>query len=172
MTAPSGYKIEQVMSAWMAARARLAADPDMADDEAALYEALGPQEGDVRDILARLLRAASHSSDMHKAAKERAEAIAERADRYKRRAESLRTTAFSIMDLLGERKVELPDVTATISAGRPSVTIVDDSALPDRFIRVKREPDKSALLAALKSGEDIPGATLSNGSPSLQLRTK
>lgn len=43
------------------------------------------------------------------------------------------------------------------------VSIVNQDALPEQFIRVKTtvEPDKVALKAALKAGQDIPGAALS-----------
>lgn len=171
MKTPSPYQIEQALSAWMSARARILSD-DLASDEAALAEMLGPETGDVMDILQRLLRGAMHAKDMAEAAGDRIEEIQARRDRYRRRADTMRGVAFSIMDAIGERKIELPDVTATIAAGRQSVVITDEAAIPDQFVRTKREPDKAALLAALKVGYEIPGAVLANGIDTLQLRTK
>lgn len=171
--APSGYRIEQALSAWQSTRARLLTeDADMAQDEAALSALLGPAEGDVRDILARLLRGAQHARDMADAASERVDQVRARQERYKRRAEQMRATAFAIMDALGERKIELPDLTASIAGGRQSVVIVDETAIPDAFVKISRTPDKTALLSSLKAGEAIPGAELSNGLPQLQIRGK
>lgn len=174
ITPPSGYKIAQAMSAWMSARARLLNDGDLEHDEAALADLLGPEEGDVRDILSRLLTATQNAAAMAEAAGTMIENLAARRDRYKRRCEDMRGTAFAIMDALGERKVELPHVTATIRAGLARVIITDTDALPDEFVRVvtTRTPDKAAILAALKQGEVIEGAEISNGLPSIQLRSK
>lgn len=173
VVAPSGWRIEQAMAAWQSARARLLAeDTDLAADEAALAELLGPEEGDVRDILRRCLLAALHAASMADAAARRIEDMRGRQDRYRRRGEQARATAFAMMEALGERKVELPDCTATISAPRPGVMIVDADALPGQFVRLKREPDKAAIGAALKAGETVAGAELANGMPSLQIRTK
>jgi hypothetical protein len=43
------------------------------------------------------------------------------------------------------------------------VSITNQDALPEQYIRVKTtvEPDKTALKAALKEGQEIPGAALS-----------
>lgn len=169
----SSYAIEQAMSAWQSARARLLADdPDLAGDEAALSGLLGPESGDVKDILARLLRASQHAKDMAELAHEQAARIAARQKRYAARAEGLRGTAFAIMDAMGERRIELPDMTVTIRAGGVSCAITDADALPDEYVRITRAPDKAAILADLKQGVVIKGAELSNGLPSIQIRSK
>jgi hypothetical protein len=168
---PSAFRIEQVMSVWAAARARLLSeDAELIHDEDALNDLLGDEAGDVRDILARLLRAAEHAKTMAAAAEVRADEIKARRDRYKRRNEAFRATAFAILDAMGERKFELPDLTATVRAGVASAVITDETALADEYIRVTRAPDKAAILADLKQGVVIKGAELSNGIPSIQIR--
>jgi len=57
----------------------------------------------------------------------------------------------------------------SIRAGKASVVITDEQALPDAYIRTKREPDRVALLADLMQGEIIPGAVLSNPVPVVAL---
>ena len=174
-TAPSGYRIETALATWQAARSRLLNDDaDLASDEAALTELLGAEEGDVRDILARLLRGAVHAAAMASAAADQIETVRGRQDRYKRRAESLRSTAYAIMDAIAEMKVELPDLTASIRRGTQSAMIVDEAAVPDKFVEIvtTRKIDKAVILSTLKSGEEVPGAVLSNGLPSLAIRTK
>lgn len=61
---------------------------------------------------------------------------------------------------------------ATVAAGKPGVRITDPAAVPHRFTREVRELDKAALLRALKAGESIPGATLSNPQPHLRIQTR
>ena len=60
---------------------------------------------------------------------------------------------------------------AEMIAGKPAVGTVDLDALPEQLIRTKREPDKAALLKALRVGP-VPGASLSNAKPSLTIRRK
>lgn len=175
---PSGYAIEAAITAWHAARQRLLLeDPSLEDDEAALVELLGPEEGDVQDVLARLIRGAVHASLMADAAQKRIDTMIGRLERYMGRAATMRATAFAIMDSVGLKKLELEDATASIRSGNPKVTITDLDALPGIYVRetVKREADKVTLLAVLKSlkpDETIPGAELSNGVPSLAIRTR
>jgi hypothetical protein len=52
------------------------------------------------------------------------------------------------------------------------VVITDPEAIPGAFMRVRREPDKTAIGAAIASGADIPGAEMRNGLPALTIRTK
>ena len=172
--APSAFRIEQVMSAWQQARERLLlADPSLADDEAALFDALGPEEADRAVMLSRLLRATVHARDMAQAADERAKAIQARRDRYRRRAEATLTDALAIMHETGERRVELGDLTASIRRNPDSVVVTDPDAVPEMLCRIvtTRAPDKAEIAKWLKSGADVPGATLSNGGESLTIRT-
>lgn len=170
----SGYRLEQVLSTWHAARQRLLTeDPALAQDEAALIELLGPEEGEVEDILARLLRGALHASSMAEAAKDRMAVLGQRAARYKTREQYMRATAFALMDTLRRTKFEMFDLTASITPGRAGVVITDLEAVPDIYVEEKttRVPDKATLLSALKSGAAVPGAELSNGMPNLTIRT-
>lgn len=172
---PSGYRIQSALTAWSAARARLLQDdPALEQDEAALVDLLGPEEGDVQDVLARLLRGAVHAESMADAAADRAQVIEKRRERYKSRAQTMRATAFAILDAVGLRKVELEDLTASVRAGTDGVQITDLDAVPDIYVETitTRRADKRTILAALKSGADVPGCERTNGLPSLSIRTK
>jgi hypothetical protein len=165
---PNAWQVEQAMSAWNSARERLAAETGEDDISALLRD----ETQDVNDILARALRAADEAKRNAQAAKDRMADIKARADRFARQEEALRSLAFSIMDVLGERKFALPDLTASIRPGQPSALIVDPDAVPDEYVKVTRAPDKAAILADLKQGVVIAGAELSNSMPSLQIRSK
>jgi hypothetical protein len=53
--------------------------------------------------------------------------------------------------------------TVKFSKTPESVKILDESALPADLLRVKTEPDKTAIKAAIKEGRDVPGACLEAG---------
>lgn len=164
--APSAWKIEQAMAAWQSTRARLLhEDPSLEGDEAALAEVLGPVDGDIDTILARVLRAKVHAESMKDAAKARRVSIAEREKRYENRETTLRGLAYAIMDTMGKRKVELGDLTANIRSGKKSVMITDIQKVPDVYVETvtERKPDKATMLADLEAGRTIDGAELSNG---------
>ena len=174
MTWPSAYRIEQAMSAWQSARARMIADDPELEAELATAE-LATAEGDVRAILAAALRAAVDAADMATAARERAAFIKAREARFKARADALRGVCFAILDAMGERKVVLPDLTASISRGRPVLVITDPDALPDDLVNVEvtRVPRRVAIAEAMQAdGVVVPGCEWSNGASSLQIRTK
>lgn len=167
------HDIDRALATWQTARARLLADdPELENDEAALIELLGPAQGDLDNIVARLLRAARHAGKMADAAGEMAAEITARAKRYDDRDRSLRAAALAILDVTGQRRVELPDLTASIRQGSQSVVITDETALPDVFCNFKRVPNKTAIREWLDKGEAVPGATLSNGQASLTIRGK
>lgn len=60
---------------------------------------------------------------------------------------------------------------AELRDGRPSVVVTDPDALPDEMCRIRREPDKRALAAALAKGA-VSGASLNNAKTSLTIRRK
>jgi hypothetical protein len=66
-------------------------------------------------------------------------------------------------------KISAPDMTISRRPVPPSVVIVDESLLPKELLRVRTEPDKTAIKAALASGP-VAGAIMSNGSETLQVK--
>lgn len=161
------------MSAWRAARELLLRDdPALEADEAMLIELLGPEEGQVIDVLERCARAARHAEMMAEAAKKRADEIAERQKRYATRAKRLRDTTLAIMTGYGAAKHEMADMTLSIRAPLLSVKVEDEAAVPDDYWRVTRAIDKTAIGAALKAGEAVPGCALREGQPFLSVSVK
>ena len=168
MTAPSAFRLEQAVATLQAARARMAEAGLSPED---IAEAVGPEDGDVRDALAQLLRHAVLAEATADALTELQKRMADRKARYQRQASEARATAFAVMDALGERRIALPDLTASIRQGLPRAVVLDVDALPDAFVAIQRKPRLRELLAALQAGDDVPGATLSNGIDTLTVRT-
>lgn len=71
------------------------------------------------------------------------------------------------------KKVERPAATLTMTNRPASVVMIDEAAIPARFWTAGAPKlDRQALAEALRSGEPVPGAHLSNAAPTLTVRTK
>lgn len=71
------------------------------------------------------------------------------------------------------KKLERPAATLSLANRPASLVIADESAIPSRFwVAADPKLDRKALSAALKEGEAVTGATLSNAAPSLTVRVK
>jgi len=88
---------------------------------------------------------------------------------FERREQALRTLIFTIMTTANLRKAELPEATVSVRNGTPKVVIVNEKEIPDEFMRIKKEPDKQRLRAALSAHENVAGAALSNAEPTLAI---
>jgi hypothetical protein len=173
--APSAYAVQQAMSALLQAKARLLAEaPDITEDERLLLDSIeGEAEGDPFAVLDRLVAAAIHAADMAEIAHVRATELAEREARFKRRNEQLRGVVFDMISALDiKRPIERPTYTASIGQGPVKVILTDEEALQDQYVRITKTPILSAIGNALKAGEQVNGATLSNPAPRLILKTR
>jgi len=98
--------------------------------------------------------------------------LSERRKRIENRVKARRAVieqALSVAELV---KLELPVVTLYLRTGSPSVVIEDEAAIPSQFFETKVVLSKSAIGKALKDGEAVTGASLSNAAPSLTIRRK
>ncbi len=164
MNAPSSYAIQTAVVTMQKA---LAGEHD---EDGVFHD---PQEAtdDVEELLARVLRAAVEADAMRKMGIERMTALEERIERYAQRALNLRATAFAAMDALGRKKVELPDLTASIRQNAPRLIITDETQIPLSLTKTTTVIDKAAVKAALANGP-VPGAELSNSLPSISIRVR
>lgn len=96
-----------------------------------------------------------------------------RVDRFELQTERIRQAIANAMDAGGLKKVELPHATLSLRAAAEKLGAVNEADIPARFF-VDQAPklDKRALLAELKAGNNVPGASLANGAPSLSVRVK
>lgn len=138
-------------------------DPDFAD--------LLASETDIQARLCRILRYGRHVEAQAKALGEMLSEMRDRKARLERKAESLRSVALWAMSEVGLKKLEAPDLSASVSMGKPKVILIDEALLPDELCRIERSPNKTALANALQHGP-IPGAELSNPQPSLRVLTR
>lgn len=90
--------------------------------------------------------------------------LKKRAERLERKAEGLRGYMLSSMIANGDKELSSPRYAAKIRTSE-ATEIIDESLIPDEFIRVivkepERKPDKAAIKKAIKAGQEVAGAAL------------
>lgn len=143
--------------------------PELSDDERALIDTLDGISN-LDEQIAAVLREALTREAMGEGIGNLLDSLSARRSRLFEGAEKMRHAVLTAMQEAGRSKLTLPDMTVSISAGRAGVAIIDETALPDRFMRIKREPNKDAINAAVKAGEKVPGTAQKNPVPFLTLR--
>lgn len=76
------------------------------------------------------------------------------------------------MEATGITRIECPLFSISLGKGRAIVSIDDEGALPGEYVNTKTTtaPDKRRILAALKDGAVIEGASLTTSEPSLRIK--
>lgn len=145
--------------------------PDLADDADLMADMI---EGstDLHRILERALNARQEALTMATAIKERETAMSERRSRYERQAAGITKVMQTLMEQSCQFKVTLPEATLSLTKAREGVNVFDAEQLPQGYFKTERKADKKAILAALVSGNPIPGAELTLGDCGLTVRTK
>jgi hypothetical protein len=145
--------------------------PELEDDEQLRADMVEGQTSTF-EFLSMLVRRIGETEATAAGTAEYMKELAERRARLGRRIEAFRTLAFKLMQAANIKKAELPEATLSIRNGTPKVIISDETAIPDGYYRLKREPDKTSIKAALASGLDVPGAVMSNAEPTISIRIK
>src|SRR5258708_5799469 len=153
---------EIATAAWLVERIR-AVFPD-ADEELLATAVEG--ETNLTECVVHVLRSAEDDRTLSAALHIRIAELEERKDRLDRGIERKREIAVAAMERFSLRKVTAPDFTATLTPSPVKVIIIEQSLIPESYMRQKPppppEPDKNLIRAALQDGQTIPGATLSN----------
>lgn len=142
----------------------------LADDEEATLHAIEGETNLIEAITSAVERIADLEA-MSDATKSRLDDLKARRDRFDRQSENIRTALVAALGAVEMRKLELPIATLTIKAVPPKAVVHAEADLPSRFWK-PQDPklDLKAITDALKAKEEVPGASLSNGSETLLLR--
>ena len=171
---PSAFQIERAMSAWHQIRTALGSDPDLLTEDAirAAFDEAHATHPD--DLLPRLIDAIWWTGRQIDDAEQLWRLMIARRDRYRDRDVMLRLLLQDLMTALGAKSKRGRYASASLaSSTRQSVVITDAELLPDEFVKITREPRRTAISDAINNdGLVIPGAVLSNpGAPVLTIRT-
>lgn len=157
--------------AWKRLREGLLRDhPDI--DEETLSDTLDGITG-AKDAAASLIRESNEDAAQAHGLGEYIAALESRKARLIDRAAKRKAAALTLLQEIGERRLERPEFTASVTPGRPKALVSDAGCLPAQFLRPQPpKPDLNAIKDALSAGEIVPGAMLSNAEPFLTVRVR
>jgi len=143
--------------------------PQLSEDEELLKDTL---EGNTsfNEVMDRLVTELKDQETLAEATSLRIGKLRERQTRLVHRAQFYRALMHRLMERAGIKSVALPEAKISVVNAPDKVIITDESAIPDALMRITKEPNKAAIKAALKNGEYVSGATLSNGGTTIQVR--
>lgn len=98
--------------------------------------------------------------------------LTERKRAIEKRRDDVREYLRSNMEAAGITKISCPLFSITLAQGREVVVIDDEDSLPDELVNVttKVAPDKAAIAAAIKAGQEVPGARLERSKSSIRIK--
>lgn len=147
----------------------VAAYPELAEDEELRSDTI-EGETDAYRVLGKIVAIERDANSMVLAIGERTKELAARKERYVRRKDAMRALLLRLLKAADLNKVSLPEATVSVGKGRAGVEIVDESAVPARFLKVVKSPDKTLIKEALDAGKIVKGAVLREGQPTLTVR--
>lgn len=153
-----------------AAKTLLAQMADIIGDDEDAKRDLVEGETSLREVIAQAVQKIGEDGaaidGLHQYIKE----LKGRSERIEQRVENMRTAVAVALDLAQEKKIETPFGTVTLRSTPRSAVITEESEIPSQFWKPQPPKlDKSALTKALKEGQQVSGATLSNGGHSLSI---
>ncbi len=140
-------------------------------DDQTIADTLEGLEGDLThkaDQIGKLVKMLGRQADMCELEAKR---LGDRSDKLRKRAESVIAYLQACMTVAGVRTVENSLFNIRIKKLPPSIQL-DEELLPARWFveRVQQRPDRRGILAAVKAGEEIRGATLVADKEKLYIR--
>ncbi|MFD1944699.1 siphovirus Gp157 family protein [Paradevosia shaoguanensis] len=145
-----------------------------ADDEELRADAIDG-ETDLNEALAAALAEIDEREILIKGLKAKEGEFAERRDREERSVERIRTLIEQALLTAELPSMKLPTATLSIARRKPGVVVTNEADIPSRFWVIpdpQPKLDKKALADALAANENVPGASLDNGTVSLTIRRK
>lgn len=141
-------------------------DPEM------IADTLEGMEGEFEDKLEQMLALVKNETAYAAALKAEAKNLTERAKATENRVNSIKQYIIKSMQTMEKASCTAGVHKLTVRKPVPSVFIEDIEALPMDFKEYKTElvADKNLIKEKLKLGEEIPGALLKLGKPSLMIK--
>lgn len=129
-------------------------------------------ETDAMDLIGKLICQREDAKAHEAASKAVAQDYAARAKRLADKSKAISKVLGDILDATGQRKVIHPLGTVSRTAGRVSLKITDETAIPSQLTITTVKPDNAAIKSQLESGEVVPGAELVKGEDGVTVRVK
>jgi hypothetical protein len=135
------------------------------------------RDGQARETLDQMLRGVvrSYLDDLGLAATvgQRIATLESHLSRIEQRAERKRRMAATAMERAAIETITDPEFTVSRSSTQGALMVDNEHAIPKGFWRPKAlELDHDALIAALRAGETLPGASLSASEATITVRVR
>lgn len=127
-------------------------------------------ETNIREIVARLVAEEGEEKAVLEGLDRYSDGLAARKSRIKQRIETRRALIATALDIAELKSLDTPTGKVTVTPVAPKAIYQDEALIPSRFWKAGTPTlDKKAVTDALKAGDEIPGATLSNGSKTIRI---
>lgn len=167
----AALQLAPAIANWTRLKAELAEAYGLDADDDALADTLDG-EADLGDQIHALLRRACENELFAEALDKHIATLRTRKDRLNKAAKAIRQHVAEAALEAGMKKLPRPDMTVTFGLSKPAlVGDGDPDLLPDSFVRIKREINRTAIKAALEAGQEVPGFAISNGKPTCTIRS-
>ena len=125
------------------------------------------------EMIGEVVRSALIDEHLAEGLKLRLGEMKDRLSRLLERARKKRVLALEVMTDAELTKLTEPDFTVSVRKSPSSLVILNEMDVPeDYWVPQPAKLDKTALLQALKADQEIPGVQLSNGQPTIAVRSK
>jgi len=144
-------------------RAVLEMEPENDDELAAQMNALDELEGELTvkaENIVRYMRNLSSEADALKAEEDK---LYQKRKAIENKHDRLKNYLAVQLYLAGIRELKAGIFKLRFQPTTPAISIIDESAIPEKFWIVKREVSKASIKDAIKAGEEVPGIEIQRG---------
>lgn len=89
-----------------------------------------------------------------------AKRLADRGAKLQKQHDQLKAYLFENMSMIGADKIKTALFSFTIRNNPPSVNIIDETLIPQEFIKLTTSIDKKSIMEQLKGGQEVTGVAL------------
>lgn len=140
------------------------------DDEYAIQDAI-EGETNFKEVASEAVERIATLNGFSKSIDDQITNLIKRRDRFENQAALIKTALSAAMTTAEIDRLELPNATLSVKALPAKAIIIDEALIPSKFWKPSDPKlDRKAVLDALKSGDSVSGAALSNGGTTLQIR--
>lgn len=134
-------------------------------DDETLQDTLESLEGEFDAKVQYLVQKALECDANADVCKAEADRIANRKKAFENRAKRIREFVQYQMMLVNKPKLNYPLYTVYVQNNPPKVNVADETLIPSNYWieKVERSVDKKSILELLKTGADVPGCTMEQG---------
>lgn len=142
------------------------------EEDTGLFADMIEGETNLHELVERALELKLDADEMAEAIKAREGALSVRRKRFEDKSDAMKGIIRHLLQIGNLPKIILPSATVSVTAARQKTVITNVEELPQGYFRLSRSAEVQAITAALKAGNEIPGAALEPGKPGLMIRTK